>query len=62
MNIFQRELLLIHGMSRFGFGNRYRLLQRGELIKRMDNAINREGGPTKLPYDAIRWVRFFVIF
>ncbi|OXU25443.1 LETM1 domain-containing protein 1 [Nasonia vitripennis] len=54
-----KELLKVHGMSRFSLGNRTRLLERGLLIKRMDTAIQREGGVTKLPYDAIRWALSF---
>ena len=43
-------------MRRFGFNNRKRLLRRGEILKLMDNAIIKEGGVTKLPYDAMRLV------
>jgi hypothetical protein len=43
-------------MSLFGFRNRYRLFQRGLLIKHWDIAIEREGGVTKLSNDAIQWV------
>ncbi|XP_014204694.1 LETM1 domain-containing protein 1 [Copidosoma floridanum] len=53
------ELLKVHGLSRFGLRHRKRLLERGLLIKRMDTAIQREGGVCKLPYDAIRWALSF---
>lgn len=50
------QLLKIHGIRQFGFGKRNRLLERGLLVKRMDMAIQREGGVSVMPYEALRWV------
>ncbi|XP_014220515.1 LETM1 domain-containing protein 1 [Trichogramma pretiosum] len=54
-----KELLKVHGMSTYTLRKRKKLLERGLLIKRMDAAIQREGGPSMLSYDAIRWALSF---
>ncbi|KAJ8670651.1 hypothetical protein QAD02_001910 [Eretmocerus hayati] len=54
-----KMLLKIHGMSTLGLWNKRRLLKRGLLVKQMDEAIQKEGGVTKLPYDALRWAVSF---
>lgn len=53
---FQRELLAIHKMIKWLPYKRQRLMDRGMFIKRMDTAIEAEGGVSKLPTDALRWV------
>ena len=54
-----KELLAIHGMPSLKPFRKLKLLERGLLIKRMDQAIQREGGITKIPNDAIRWALSF---
>ncbi|XP_043273123.1 LETM1 domain-containing protein 1 [Venturia canescens] len=54
-----KELLAIHGMSKWIPRRRQRLRERSILIQAMDNSIKREGGPSKLPNEAIRWALSF---
>ncbi|XP_051162920.1 LETM1 domain-containing protein 1 isoform X1 [Leptopilina boulardi] len=53
------ELLGLHTMSRWMPFRRKRLLNRGLLIKSMDIAIQKEGGVTKIPIEALKWVVSF---
>ncbi|XP_051162921.1 LETM1 domain-containing protein 1 isoform X2 [Leptopilina boulardi] len=46
-------------MSRWMPFRRKRLLNRGLLIKSMDIAIQKEGGVTKIPIEALKWVVSF---
>lgn len=43
-------------MPRWKPFRRKRLLDRGLLIKTMDNAIQNEGGVTNIPNEALKWV------
>ena len=52
-------MLHMHGMPRWQPFRRQRLLNRGLLLKRMDNAIQNEGGVTKIPNEALKWVNIF---
>ncbi|XP_012269064.2 LETM1 domain-containing protein 1 isoform X1 [Athalia rosae] len=54
-----KELLAIHKMAKWLPYKRQRLLERGLLIKRMDNAIEMGGGVNKIPTDTLRWALFF---
>ncbi|XP_046606216.1 LETM1 domain-containing protein 1 [Neodiprion virginianus] len=54
-----RELLAIHKMTRWLPYKRQRLLDKGMVIKRMDQAIEAGGGVHKMPSDALRWALFF---
>ncbi|XP_076647201.1 LETM1 domain-containing protein 1 [Halictus rubicundus] len=54
-----KELLIIHDISTWRLFKKRKLIERGMLIKHMDEAIQREGGVTKLSKDAIRWALFF---
>lgn len=54
-----KELLAIHGLSQWRPFKRRRLMERGMLIKRMDVAIQREGGVSAMSNDALRWALSF---
>ncbi|XP_015591310.1 LETM1 domain-containing protein 1 [Cephus cinctus] len=54
-----KELLAIHGMNKWCFNRKSRLLDRGLLIKEMDDAIRKEGGVTKMHNDALKWALSF---
>lgn len=54
-----KELLAIHGLCYRSPFKRIRLAERGALIKRMDIAIQKEGGVSAMPNDAIRWALSF---
>ncbi|CAL7933939.1 unnamed protein product [Xylocopa violacea] len=54
-----KELLGIHDISSWSLFKKKRLLERGMLIKQMDQAIQREGGTTTMSNNAIRWALTF---
>ncbi|XP_029051877.1 LETM1 domain-containing protein 1 [Osmia bicornis bicornis] len=54
-----KELLGIHDISSWRLFKIQKLIERGMLIKRMDQAIQKEGGSIKLPNDEIRWALSF---
>lgn len=54
-----KELLGIHDISSWTLFKKLKLLERGLLIKRMDQAIQREGGSKIMPNDEIRWALSF---
>ncbi|CAK9813207.1 LETM1 domain-containing protein 1 [Anthophora plagiata] len=53
------ELLGIHGIPSWKPFKRKKLIERGMLIKQMDQAIQRDGGTATLSNDAIRWALSF---
>ncbi|XP_076625519.1 LETM1 domain-containing protein 1 [Colletes latitarsis] len=54
-----KELLAIHDIPSWRPFRKQKLIERALLIKRMDQAIQREGGCTKLSNDSMRWALSF---
>lgn len=54
-----KELLGIHNISSWKLFKRRKLKERSILIKRMDEALQKEGGTTTMSNDAIRWALSF---
>lgn len=54
-----KELLGIHNIPSWRPFKRKKLMEKGMLIKQMDQAIQREGGTTAMSNDAIRWALSF---
>ncbi|XP_012137550.2 LETM1 domain-containing protein 1 [Megachile rotundata] len=54
-----KELLGIHDISSWTLFKQQKLIERGMLIKRMDQAIQKQGGSIKMPNDEIRWALSF---
>lgn len=54
-----KELLGIYNISTWTPFKKKKLTERAMLIKRMDQAIQKEGGPTTMSNDAIRWALSF---
>ncbi|KAK2584007.1 hypothetical protein KPH14_006464 [Odynerus spinipes] len=50
-----KELLGIHGLTIWRPFRRQRLIERGMLIKRMDDAIVKEGGITNMSEESLSW-------
>ncbi|OAD58254.1 LETM1 domain-containing protein 1 [Eufriesea mexicana] len=53
------ELLGIHNISYWKLFKKLSLLERGMLIKKMDESIQKEGGTIAMSNDAIRWALSF---
>lgn len=54
-----KELLGVYDMSIWRPYRRYRLMERGTLIKQMDTAIIREGRSTEMSQDGLQWALSF---
>ncbi|XP_047351328.1 LETM1 domain-containing protein 1 [Vespa velutina] len=56
---YMKKLLAIHGLSIWTPFRRRRLIERGILLKRMDNAIVKEGGVDNMSIESLCWALSF---